>query len=157
MQIEIWSIGKANTNSLNVAIEEYLKKINMWCSIRLEVLQLPKKDQSADVLRTKKLEEDLVLKRLNPQHYLILLDEKGKLLDSLQWAQQFQAMMNQGQKQVVVLIGGAFGVSDAVKQRANQTWSLSKLVFPHQLVRLLVAEQIYRSYSILNNLPYHHV
>ena len=64
--------------------------------------------------------------------------------------------MNLGTKTIVILIGGAFGVSDAIKQRAQQTWSLSNLVFPHQLVRLMVAEQLYRAYSILNNSPYHH-
>jgi 23S rRNA (pseudouridine1915-N3)-methyltransferase len=103
------------------------------------------------------VEEELVLKRLTANHYLVLLDERGKLLNSVQWSQQMQQFMNQGVKTLVILIGGAFGVSDAVKSRAKQTWSLSGLVFPHQLVRLIVAEQVYRSFSILNNSPYHHV
>lgn len=157
MQIEIWSIGKANALELQGAIDDYLKKIQMWCPIKLEKLQLPKKEICTDILRTKKSEEELVFRKLNNSHYLILLDERGKQMDSAQWANQFQVLMNQGQKQVIILIGGAHGVTEAVRQRANQQWSLSKLVFPHQLVRLIVAEQIYRSFSILNNLPYHHV
>lgn len=68
-----------------------------------------------------------------------------------------QQFMNQGVKTLVILIGGAFGVSENIKLKAKQTWSLSSLVFPHQLVRLIVAEQVYRSFSILNNSPYHHV
>jgi 23S rRNA (pseudouridine1915-N3)-methyltransferase len=98
----------------------------------------------------------MILKKLQAQHYLILLDERGKMLDSTQWASQFQSFMNQGVRTLVILIGGAFGVTDAVRDRANQVWSLSKLVFPHQLVRLMIAEQVYRAFSILKNTPYHH-
>jgi 23S rRNA (pseudouridine1915-N3)-methyltransferase len=75
----------------------------------------------------------------------------------VKWSQQFQNLMNQGTKTLVILIGGAFGVSDAVKEKAKQTWSLSPLVFPHQMVRLIVAEQVYRAFSILNHSPYHHM
>ena len=120
------------------------------------LLQVPRKAVTADVARMKVLEEEMILKRLQPHHYLILLDERGKMLTSPQWAHQFQQCMNQGVKTLVILIGGAFGVSDAVKKKAQQCWSLSGLVFPHQLVRLIVAEQVYRSFSILNNSPYHH-
>ncbi len=107
--------------------------------------------------RTKLQEEELILKKLQPQHYLILLDERGKkTYNSVQWSQQFQQCMNQGVKTLVILIGGAFGVTDNIRKQARQCWSLSNLVFPHQLVRLIVAEQVYRAFSILNNSPYHH-
>jgi 23S rRNA (pseudouridine1915-N3)-methyltransferase len=119
-------------------------------------LQLPKKALTSDVSRTKQLEEEMILKKLQSNHYLILLDERGKQLNSIQWSQQFQQCMNQGVKTLVILIGGAFGVTDAVKNAAKQTWSLSNLVFPHQMVRLIVAEQVYRAFSILNHSPYHH-
>ena len=111
---------------------------------------------TSDVDRAKLQEEEMILKKLSPQHYLVLLDETGKQLNSIQWSKQFQQCMNQGVKTLVLLIGGAYGVTDAIKKRANQSWSLSGLVFPHQLVRLIVAEQVYRSFSILNNSPYHH-
>jgi len=119
-------------------------------------MQLPKKTATTDVERTKKQEEELILKRLQAHHYLVLMDERGKMLTSPQWAQQFQQMMNQGTKTLVILIGGAFGVTDEVRKQAKQVWSLSSLVFPHQLVRLVLAEQVYRTFSILNNTPYHH-
>lgn len=157
MHIEIWSLGKANESFIESGMQYYFGKTKPWNSIELVLLQVPKKNLTTDVARTKQLEEELILKKLQPHHYLILLDERGKQLDSIQWSQQFQQLMNQGTKTLVILIGGAFGVSDEVKAKAKQTWSLSALVFPHQMVRLIVAEQVYRAFSILNHAPYHHV
>ncbi|MES2478958.1 MAG: 23S rRNA (pseudouridine(1915)-N(3))-methyltransferase RlmH [Bacteroidota bacterium] len=157
MNIEIWSLGKGNESFIEEGIQYYFGKTKPWNPIELVILQVPKKNVTADVARTKLIEEELILKRLQPNHYLILLDERGKKLDSVQWSQQFQSLMNQGTKTLVILIGGAFGVSEAVKEKARQTWSLSPLVFPHQMVRLIVAEQVYRAFSILNHSPYHHV
>lgn len=157
MHIEIWSVGKANEPFMDPAITHYLQKIKPYNSIELVLLSPAKKTATTDIARTKLAEEELILKRLQPQHYLVLLDEKGKLLDSIQWADQFQQCMNMATRTLVILIGGAFGVTENVRQKARQVWSLSKLVFPHQLVRLLVAEQVYRAFSILNNSPYHHI
>jgi len=157
MQVEIWSLGKANEAFIAPAIAHYLQKIKPYNAIELVVLAPAKKTATTDIARTRQAEEELILKRLQSHHYLVLLDERGKLLDSTQWADQFQQCMNTGTKTLVILIGGAFGVTEAVKQKARQVWSLSKLVFPHQLVRLIVAEQVYRAFSILNNSPYHHI
>jgi 23S rRNA (pseudouridine1915-N3)-methyltransferase len=157
MNIEIWSVGKENEPFIADGLQYYFHKTKPYNAIDLVLLQTPKKNATTDVERTKLQEEELILKKLQPQHYLILLDERGKLLDSIQWSQQFQQCMNQGVKTMVILIGGAFGVTDAVRKRANQCWSLSTLVFPHQMVRLIVAEQVYRTFSILNNSPYHHI
>jgi len=157
MNIEIWSAGKENEPFIEDGINYYFQKTKPYNPVTLVVLQTPKKNATADIERTKLMEEKMILKKLTPQHYLILLDERGKLLNSIQWPQQFQQCMNQGVKTLVLLIGGAFGVTDTIRKRANQCWSLSHLVFPHQLVRLIVAEQVYRSFSILNNSPYHHV
>lgn len=156
MQIEIWSIGRANDAFIDEGIRHYFQKIKPYNPIELVIMQLPKKAATQDIARTKQLEEELIKKKLQPNHYLILLDERGKKLNSPEWAQQFQQCMNQGVKTVVLLIGGAFGVSDNIRGMAKQVWSLSNLVFPHQLVRLILAEQVYRSFSILNNTPYHH-
>lgn len=156
MNIEIWSLGKANDSFIEEGIQYYFGKTRPWNNIELVVLQVPKKLVTSDVLRSKQIEEELILKKLQAHHYLVLLDERGKQLDSIQWSHQFQNCMNQGVKTLVILIGGAFGVSDAVRQKAKQTWSLSSLVFPHQLVRLIVAEQVYRAFSILHHSPYHH-
>lgn len=157
MNIEIWSIGKANDPFIEEGLKYYFQKTRPYNPVELVLLQTPKKSATTDIERTKVQEEELLLKKLQPQHYLILMDERGKMHNSVQWSQQFQQCMNQGVKTLVILIGGAFGVTDNIRKRANQTWSLSPLVFPHQMVRLIVAEQVYRAYSILNNSPYHHV
>lgn len=156
MHIEIWSIGKENDRYIEEGIQYYFQKTKPYNSVELVLLQLPKKLASTDADRTRELEEEMILKRLQPQHYLVLLDERGKQLTSPQWAAQFQQLMNQGTKTAVLLIGGAFGVTDTIRKQAKQVWSLSPLVFPHQLVRLILAEQVYRAFSILNNSPYHH-
>ncbi len=156
MNIEIWSVGKDNDAFIEEGLRYYFQKTKPYNPVELVVLQLPKKAATNDIERAKLQEEELILKKLQPHHYLIVLDERGKQLGSPQWAQQFQQLMNRGTKTLVILIGGAFGVTDKIRQQAGQVWSLSQLVFPHQLVRLIVAEQVYRAFSILNNSPYHH-
>lgn len=157
MQVEIWSLGKENDPFIEQGIQYYFQKTKPWNNVELVLLQVPKKVATTDIVKAKKMEEELVLKRLQPHHHLILLDERGKMLNSIQWSQQFQQCMNKGVKTLVILIGGAFGVSENLKAKSHQCWSLSNLVFPHQMVRLIVAEQVYRAFSILNNSPYHHV
>jgi len=156
MNIEIWSIGKENESFIDEGIRYYFQKTKPYNQVELVIIQPSKKMATTDIERTKQQEEELILKKLQPNHYLVLLDERGKQLNSVQWSQQFQQQMNQGTKTLVLLIGGAFGVTDNIRKQAKQCWSLSSLVFPHQLVRLMLAEQVYRAFSILNNSPYHH-
>lgn len=104
----------------------------------------------------KKKEGEMITGFLQKEDYLVLLDESGKQLSSEDLAKFIQARANGSIKNIVFLIGGAYGVSEAVKKRADYTWSLSKLVFPHQLVRLILAEQVYRACSINRNEKYHH-
>ena len=105
----------------------------------------------------KQKEGETILNLLKKEDYLILLDERGKTLTSEGVANFIQQRANESEKQLVFLIGGAFGVSKAVFERADYVWSLSPLVFPHQLVRLILSEQIYRACSINRNEKYHHV
>ncbi len=156
MNIEIWSIGKNNDAYIEQGVQQYLQKVKPYCNVELIIIPTSKKAAKASPQQTKVLEEEIILKRLQPEHHLILLDETGKIFSSPQWAEKLQQQMNMGTKKIVLLIGGAFGVSDQIKREAKQTWSLSKLVFPHQLVRLIVAEQLYRAFSILHNSSYHH-
>lgn len=157
MIIEIWSVGKANEVFMEPAIAHYIQKTRPYNTVELVLISAPKKGANSTPEAVMLAEGTVLLKKLQPHHYLILLDERGKMLHSTEWATQFQQLMNMSTKTIVLLIGGAFGVSDAVKARAQQIWSLSRLVFPHQLVRLIVAEQVYRAFSILHNSPYHHV
>lgn len=156
MHLEIWSLGRDNEKHFAAAIDHYLKQINHYNPATLHTLQLSKKEATTDPALMKAREGELILKRLQPNQQLILLDERGKMLTSPQWAQQLQQYRNQSTRSLVFLIGGAYGVSDAVKSKAAQLWSLSPLVFPHQLVRLILAEQLYRAFSILHGSPYHH-
>ena len=109
-----------------------------------------------DANQIKKAEAQSILKVLTTTDILILLDEKGKMLSSPGLAKLIQQKANQSAQRIVFLIGGAYGVDDEIKKRANFTWSLSDLVFPHMLVRLILAEQVYRACSILANEKYHH-
>ncbi len=104
----------------------------------------------------KKKEGEQVLQLVNKDDYLIVLDERGKQLSSEGLAGLIQARADDSTKKLVFFIGGAFGVDDAILKRANYTWCLSQLVFPHQLVRLILAEQAYRACTILKNEKYHH-
>ncbi|MCC6187246.1 MAG: 23S rRNA (pseudouridine(1915)-N(3))-methyltransferase RlmH, partial [Chitinophagaceae bacterium] len=103
MNIEIWSLGKANDSFIEEGIQYYFGKTRPWNNIELVVLQVPKKLVTSDVLRSKQIEEELILKKLQAHHYLVLLDERGKQLDSIQWSHQFQNCMNQGVKTLVIL------------------------------------------------------
>lgn len=154
MNIEIWSIGKENESFIENGIQHYFKKIKPYCPIRLEIISVKKK--SSEINQQKKIEEELILKKLQAGHHLVLLDEKGKMMNSPEVAQMLQYKMNQRIKTLVFLIGGAFGVTETIRKQAQTVWSLSELVFPHQLVRLILSEQIYRAFSILNNTSYHH-
>lgn len=156
MNIEIWSIGGKNDAFIEEGMQFYFKRIKNYCPTSLVVIPPPKRSGNTTPERSMLEEEKIILNKLSPQHYLIALDERGKMLNSPSWAVEIQGVMNQGPKTLVFLIGGPWGISEAVKQRAQKIWSLSHLVFPHQLVRLIMAEQIYRSFSILHNSPYHH-
>jgi len=156
MQLEIWSLGREHEKHFAPAIEYYLRQLNHYQPATFHILQLPKKETTPDPALLKAHEAELVLKRLQPAQQLIVLDERGKLLTSPQWAQQMQQYRNQSTRSLVFLIGGAFGVAASLQQKASQIWSLGPLVFPHQLVRLVLTEQLYRAFSILHGSPYHH-
>lgn len=105
----------------------------------------------------KMVESDLLLKNIEPNDEVVLLDETGNQLSSVELSNRLQRYMNHGNKNVVFIIGGAFGVSEELMRRSNYTLSLSKLVFPHQLVRLILIEQLYRAHTILAGEKYHHI
>lgn len=156
MTIEIWSIGKESDAFIRDGVALYLKKMQPYIPVSLQILASPKKaaGQSPEIVR--QLEEELIRSRLKPQHALVVLDERGKMLPSEGWAAQFEKWRDSGTQTLVLLIGGAFGVTEALRKDARAVWSLSTLVFPHQLVRLIVAEQVYRAFSILRGSGYHH-
>lgn len=156
MKLQLCSIGKNHEPFVKEGIEIFTKRIGNYFPVEWIILPTPKNAGSMSENELKKKEGELVTGLLQKDDYLVLLDERGKQLSSIDLAAFIQQRANESAKTIVFLIGGAFGVSDEVKKRANYQWSLSKLVFPHQLVRLIVAEQLYRACTIIRNEKYHH-
>jgi 23S rRNA (pseudouridine1915-N3)-methyltransferase len=144
MKITILTVGKAHDRGLSGTISEY--QLRLQKHTKLEWMFIPVSDKNQ--------ESHGILKQL--RGYVILLDETGSLITSPELSERLEKLQNSAAKELTVVIGGAFGVNDAVKQRADFIWSLSPLVFPHQLVRLIVIEQLYRAFDLLSGGKYHH-
>ena len=156
MKLIFRAIGKAHEPFVKEGVEMFTKRIGNYYPVEWQIIPMPKNAGALSEAELKKKEGELILQTLQKEDYLVLLDERGKQLSSEGFAQFIQSRANESLKHVVFLIGGAYGVSEEVIQRANYKWSLSQLVFPHQLVRLILAEQVYRACSILRNEKYHH-
>jgi 23S rRNA (pseudouridine1915-N3)-methyltransferase len=156
MKIELWSVGKPHETYAKPGIEEFSKRISNYFPASWHIIAPPKNAGSLSESALKKGEAALIMSALDVQDYLVLLDERGKQLNSPGLAQFIQQRANESTRKIVFLIGGAFGVDETITQRADFCWSLSPLVFPHMLVRLILAEQVYRACTILRNEKYHH-
>jgi 23S rRNA (pseudouridine1915-N3)-methyltransferase len=157
MKLHLWSIGKAHEAFVKMGVEDFTKRINNYFPSDWTIIPPLKNAATLSENDLKKKEGEVILNMLQKDDYLVLLDERGKSFTSEKLAEFIQQRANESTKNVIFLIGGAFGVDEAVSKRANHKWSLSQLVFPHQLVRLILAEQIYRACTILRNEKYHHV
>jgi 23S rRNA (pseudouridine1915-N3)-methyltransferase len=156
MKFQFWTVGKSHESYVKEGIELFTKRICNYYAADWHIIPMPKNAATLSETDLKKKEGEIITGLLQKDDYLVLLDENGKQSTSEELAKFIQQRANESIKNIVFLIGGAYGVSDAVKKRANHQWSLSKLVFPHQLVRLILAEQIYRACSINRNEKYHH-
>ena len=157
MKVELWFVGKTSFPYLQTGIEIYEKRLKHYIPFKIEVLADLKNTKNLQANQVKEKEGAMILKKLSPQDHLLLLDENGKQYDSVAFSNFLENKLQTSAKKLVFLIGGAYGFSDAVYQRANGKLSLSKMTFSHQMVRLFVVEQIYRGMTILRNEPYHHV
>ncbi len=156
MNIQFWSIGKPHEKYIKEGVEEFTNRISRYYKVEWLIIPAPKNAGVLSESDLKKQEGETLLERLKDEDFLVLLDERGKIISSEELASFIQQRANESTKRMVFLIGGAFGVDENVAKRANFTWSLSKLVFPHMLVRLILAEQVYRACTILRNEKYHH-
>ena len=156
MKIHFWSIGKAHESYVKEGIEMFSKRISHYYPAEWKIIPSVKNAATLSKDDLKKGESEIILTLIKPDDILILLDEKGKQLTSEQLAALIRTNADKSVKNLVFLIGGAFGVHEKLIKRANQVWSLSQLVFPHQLARLILAEQIYRACTISRNEKYHH-
>ena len=156
MTIELWSLGKENNKLMEDAIQEYSKRINRYHSFKLLTIDNGKINKSLPLEQILDKEAELVNQKLTDRDILISLDDKGKSFTSIQFAEKINQLMNQSPQRMVFLIGGSYGIADSLKHKSSLLLSLSSFTFPHQLVRLLFTEQLYRSFTILKNEKYHH-
>ena len=156
MKISLWSIGKAHEAYVKPGVDEFSSRLDRYFNTEWKIIAPPKVAASMNEEQLKKAEAVIILNMLSKEDYLVILDERGKMLDSIQLAEMIQGRGNESVKNIVFLIGGAYGVDTTLMQRAQFKWSLSALTFPHQLVRLILAEQLYRACTILRNEKYHH-
>lgn len=156
MKVKLICVGKTNKSFLTEGENEYLKRLKHYISVeKIEIPEL-KNAKNLSELEIKKMEGQLILKKIDPSDTLILLDENGKEYDSVQFSTFIQKQLNSGQKNLVFVIGGAYGFSSEVYNRANGKIALSQMTFSHQMVRMFFLEQIYRAFTILKGQPYHH-
>jgi 23S rRNA (pseudouridine1915-N3)-methyltransferase len=156
MKISCWTIGKANETYVKEGVEDFTRRISRYFKVEWNIIPVTKNSSTLSEKDLKRKEGEAILQLLTKDDYLVALEERGKQFSSEGLAAFIQARANESTKRLVFLIGGAYGIDEEVLKRADLKWSLSQLVFPHQLVRLILAEQIYRACTILKNEKYHH-
>lgn len=154
MKLVCLAVGKKHDPSIAPAIDEYTKRLERYTPLVWQLVPSGKGKMSIDEL--KRAESAVLLSKLQDDDYVVLLEENGIQLTSNELADILDAIDTQLTKRIVFIIGGAYGVTESVQKRADVLWSLSNLTFPHQLVRLLLAEQLYRANTIRRGEPYHH-
>lgn len=158
MKITIVTVGKIKEKFYTDAIAEYTKRLSRYC--RLEIIQVadektPDKASETEERLIKEKEGERILAQIRDNAYVIALAIEGQMLDSEQLARKIEQLGISGQSQIVLIIGGSLGLSDAVLKRADYKLSFSKMTFAHQLMRVILLEQVYRAYRIINKEPYH--
>lgn len=156
MNIELIVVGKTDLKEVDALVSMYSKRLNHYVKFAITTLPDVRNTRKLSESEQKRLEGEAILRLINDSDHLMILDEHGAELRSLEFADLVQRRMSSGVKRLVFVIGGPYGFSDAVYQRANSKLSLSKMTFSHQIVRAIFAEQLYRAFTILKNEPYHH-
>lgn len=158
MKITVVCVGKIKEKYFTMAIDEYSKRLSRYC--KLNIIEVPDEktpDQAseAEELQIKRKEGERILSNIKDQAYVIALAIQGKMLDSVELAKKLESLGTYGDSQIVFVIGGSLGLSDEVLARANMKLSFSPMTFPHQLMRVVLLEQVYRAYRINCGEPYH--
>lgn len=158
MEIRILSVGKIKEKYLNDGIAEYAKRMSRYCKLtfcQVPDEKTPDKASEALNLQIKEIEGERLMKHIREQDYVIALAIDGKMLDSVELSKKIETLGITGKSSVAFVIGGSLGLSDTVLRRADYKLSFSKMTFPHQLMQMILMEQIYRAYRIMNHEPYH--
>ena len=154
MQINLISIGNKMPGWVKQGYEEYAKRMPRECELVLREIAPGRRGKKFDVVKTVQDEGKRMIAALSQGMYVVTLDVQGKAWSTLKLSQAMQGWLENG-RHVALLVGGPEGLADSVQQLADESWSLSQMTLPHPLVRIVVAEQIYRAWSILQNHPYH--
>ncbi|WP_246944259.1 23S rRNA (pseudouridine(1915)-N(3))-methyltransferase RlmH [Bacillus pinisoli] len=158
MNISIVTIGKLKEKYLKLGIDEYAKRLSTYA--KLDILELPDEKapenlSDAEMEQVKQKEGERILQKLSPDTYVIALAIQGKMKSSEQLAEDLDKLATYGKSKIAFVIGGSLGLSDEVLKRADESLSFSKMTFPHQLMKLILVEQIYRAFRINRGEPYH--
>lgn len=156
MKIELSVIGKTSIGYLKQGIDEYIKRLKHYVPFEIKYIDDIKNTKNISEDQQKRTEGAKILSLLDKSDFVVLLDEHGKEYTSMQYSSYIQKRMLSGAKKVVFVIGGPYGFSQEVYDRANDKISFSKMTFNHEMIRLIFTEQLYRAYTIINHEPYHH-
>lgn len=156
MTITLVLVGKTDNRHLEALTHDYKKRLSHFVNFDISIIPDLKKKKNMEIELQKEKEGELILKKISNSDFVVLLDEKGSEYSSTKMASWLQKRMNTGLKNLVFVVGGPYGFSPDVYARGNQKLSLSKMTFSHQMIRLFFTEQLYRAFTILGNLPYHH-
>jgi 23S rRNA (pseudouridine1915-N3)-methyltransferase len=156
MKFQFWAIGKNHESYVKAGIQDFTSRISKYFPVEWNIIPVPKNAGMLSEMDLRKKEAEVILQWLKKEDFLVTLDQRGKQMSSEKLAEFIGGKVNQRKKLLIFLIGGAFGLDDTIIQRADLTWSLSQLTFPHQLTRLILAEQVYRACTIIRNEKYHH-
>lgn len=155
VKVTLLQLGKTHFSFVNEGFSEFSKRLTHYCKFENKIFELPTKLKSKDIIQTKKAEAEIILKQLKSTDFVILLDENGKMYNSIQLANYIENLSIQ-QSSLVFIIGGAYGFDETIYNRANAKLSLSAFTYSHQLIRLIFIEQLYRCFTIIKGEPYHH-
>lgn len=156
MNIELIVVGKTDMKEVEALVQMYTKRLNHYVRFAITTIADVRNTKKLSEAEQKRLEGEAILRLLTDSDFVMLLDEHGAELRSIEFADLIQRRMSAGIKRLIFVIGGPYGFSDAVYSRANSKLSLSKMTFSHQIVRAIFTEQLYRAFTILKNEPYHH-
>lgn len=157
MKTVLYVVGKTDEDYLNFGINKYSQRVARYTPFEFTVLPDIKNSKNLSEAVQRNKEGEMILKQFESGDYIVLLDENGKEYTSVEMSEWMSGIFSQGHKRLVFVIGGPYGFSEDVYRKANTKISLSRLTFPHQLVRLLFMEQLYRCHTILKGEPYHHI
>ncbi|MEN9918752.1 MAG: rRNA ((1915)-N(3))-methyltransferase RlmH [Bacteroidota bacterium] len=156
MKISLLTIGKTDASYFIESIAEYSNRLSHYITFEMQIIPDIKNTRNLSIEQQKEREGELIIKNLQTGDYLVLLDEHGKEFTSVQFASYIEKKTHSVNKRLVFVIGGPYGFSEQIYNRASEKLSLSKMTFSHQMIRLVFIEQLYRAMTILNNEPYHH-